>query len=111
MKTNNSKEVISIESVKEKLFNLIEVNLAIDCSKITEETRIDEILNKDITTDYVEFIMTIESSFEIEIDNENIQEVVTIKDLISLIYNILKIKESNSKEKYNYIPICTEAAP
>ena len=99
MKTNNSKEVISIESVKEKLFNLIEVNLAIDCSKITEETRIDEILNKDITTDYVEFIMTIESSFEIEIDNENIQEVVTIKDLISLIYNILKIKESNSKEK------------
>ena len=99
MKTNNSKEVISIESVKEKLFNLIEVNLAIDCSKITEETRIDEILNKDITTDYVEFIMTIESSFEIEIDNENIQEVVTIKDLINLIYNILKIKESNSKEK------------
>ena len=99
MKTNNSKEGISIESVKEKLFNLIEVNLAIDCSKITEETRIDEILNKDITTDYVEFIMTIESSFEIEIDNENIQEVVTIKDLINLIYNILKIKESNSKEK------------
>ena len=99
MKTNNSKECISIESVKEKLFNLIEVNLAIDCSKITEETRIDEILNKDITTDYVEFIMTIESSFEIEIDNENIQEVVTIKDLINLIYNILKIKESNSKEK------------
>lgn len=99
MKTNNSKEVISIESVKEKLFNLIEVNLAIDCSKIIEETRIDEILNKDITTDYVEFIMTIESSFEIEIDNENIQEVVTIKDLINLIYNILKIKESNSKEK------------
>ena len=43
--------------------------------------------------------MTIESSFEIEIDNENIQEVVTIKDLINLIYNILKIKESNSKEK------------
>ena len=84
MNAKNSKDNISINEVKERLFKLIEVDLAIDSSTFTEETEIKKILQEDITTDYVEFIMSIENEFEIHLDNETIQNANNIKDLINL---------------------------
>lgn len=99
MNAKNSKDNISINEVKERLFKLIEVDLAIDSSTFTEETEIKKILQEDITTDYVEFIMSIENEFEIHLDNETIQNANNIKDLINIIYTILKNKEKENQKK------------
>lgn len=99
MNVKNSKDSISINEVKERLFKLIEVDLAIDSSTFTEETEIKKILQEDITTDYVEFIMSIENEFEIHLDNETIQNANNIKDLINIIYTILKNKEKENQKK------------
>ena len=99
MNVKNSKDNISINEVKERLFKLIEVDLAIDSSTFTEETEIKKILQEDITTDYVEFIMSIENEFEIHLDNETIQNANNIKDLINIIYTILKNKEKENQKK------------
>ena len=99
MNAKNSKDSISINEVKERLFKLIEVDLAIDSSTFTEETEIKKILQEDITTDYVEFIMSIENEFEIHLDNETIQNANNIKDLINIIYTILKNKEKENQKK------------
>ena len=99
MNVKNSKDSISINEVKERLFKLIEVDLAIDSSTFTEETEIKKILQEDITTDYVEFIMSIENEFEIHLDNETIQNANNIEDLINIIYTILKNKEKENQKK------------
>ena len=99
MNVKNSKDSISINEVKKRLFKLIEVNLAIDSSTFTEETEIKKILQEDITTDYVEFIMSIENEFEIYLDDETIQNANNIKDLINIIYTILKNKEKENQKK------------
>lgn len=99
MNVKNSKDGISINEVKERLFKLIEVDLAIDSSTITEETEIKKILQEDITTDYVEFIMSIENEFKIHLDDETIQNANNIKDLINIIYTILKNKEKENQKK------------
>ena len=99
MNVKNSKDSISINEVKERLFKLIEVNLAIDSSTFTEETEIKKILQEDITTDYVEFIMSIETEFEIHLNDETIQNANNIKDLINIIYTILKNKEKENQKK------------
>lgn len=99
MNVKNSKDSISINEVKERLFKLIEVDLAIDSSTFTEETEIKKILQEGITTDYVEFIMSIENEFEIHLDNETIQNANNIKDLINIIYTILKNKEKENQKK------------
>lgn len=99
MNAKNYKDNISINEVKERLFKLIEVDLAIDSSTFTEETEIKKILQEDITTDYVEFIMSIENEFEIHLDNETIQNANNIKDLINIIYTILKNKEKENQKK------------
>ena len=99
MNVKNSKDSISINEVKKRLFKLIEVDLAIDSSTFTEETEIKKILQEDITTDYVEFIMSIENEFEIYLDDETIQNANNIKDLINIIYTILKNKEKENQKK------------
>ena len=99
MNAKNSKDSISINEVKERLFKLIEVDLAIDSSTFTEETEIKKILQEDITTDYVEFIISIETEFGIHLDDETIQNANNIKDLINIIYTILKNKEKENQKK------------
>ncbi len=70
---------------------IIEI-LDIDASKITEEASLAEDLNID-SLDYVEFIMALEEQFEIEIPDEDVEKILTIKNAVDYINDHLVKKE------------------
>ena len=69
--------------IREQLVKLAEENLDIDTSNLDFESKISDM---DIDSiDLVDFIMVIEEEFEIEFADEELDEIETLSDIVSLI--------------------------
>lgn len=69
--------------IREQLLKLAEENLDIDTSNLDFE---DKISDMDIDSiDLVDFIMVIEEEFDIEFADEELDEIETLSDIVSLI--------------------------
>lgn len=67
---------------------LVEVLGLEDDSNIKEEDNIIDNLGAD-SLDFVELVMKLENIFEVKIEDEDVEKVVTVEDLVNLIENIL----------------------
>lgn len=69
--------------IREQLLKLAEENLDIDTSDLDFESKISDM---DIDSiDLVDFIMVIEEEFDIEFTDEELDEIETLSDIVSLI--------------------------
>ncbi|QUI22948.1 acyl carrier protein [Vallitalea pronyensis] len=68
----------------EKLVAIISEFTNIDEDKITKETKFVDDLNVD-SLDLVQIIMAVEEEFDIEIDNEQAEKIVTVNDAVEAI--------------------------
>lgn len=69
--------------IREQLLKLAEENLDIDTTDLDFEEKISDM---DIDSiDLVDFIMVIEEEFEIEFTDEELDEIETLSDIVSLI--------------------------
>ncbi|MBP2015876.1 acyl carrier protein [Anaerococcus degeneri] len=69
--------------IREQLVKLAEENLDIDTSNLDFESKISDM---DIDSiDLVDFIMVIEEEFDIEFTDEELDEIETLSDIVSLI--------------------------
>lgn len=69
--------------IREQLVRLAEENLDIDTSNLDFESKISDM---DIDSiDLVDFIMVIEEEFDIEFTDEELDEIETLSDIVSLI--------------------------
>lgn len=69
--------------IREQLIKLAEENLDIDTSNLDFEEKISD-MNID-SIDLVDFIMVIEEEFDIEFTDEELDEIETLSDIVSLI--------------------------
>ena len=70
--------------VVKKLGDILTANTEVDVSKLTEASRIREELGLD-SVDLVDVVMRIESEYKIRLTHQDLEKVVTISDLVSLI--------------------------
>lgn len=69
--------------IREQLVKLAEENLDINTSNLDFESKISDM---DIDSiDLVDFIMVIEEEFDIEFTDEELDEIETLSDIVSLI--------------------------
>lgn len=68
----------------EKLVAIISEFTNIDEDKITKDTKFVDDLNVD-SLDLVQIIMAVEEEFDIEIDNEQAEKIVTVNDAVEAI--------------------------
>lgn len=68
----------------EKLASIISEFANVDVSEITKETKFVDDLNVD-SLDLVQIIMAIEEEYDIEINNEQAENIVTVNDAIESI--------------------------
>lgn len=69
--------------IREQLLKLTEENLDVDTANLDFESKISDM---DIDSiDLVDFIMVIEEEFEIEFTDEELDEIETLSDIVSLI--------------------------
>lgn len=71
---------MTIDKVKE----IISEQLAIDASTITENSKVIADLGAD-SLDIVELIMALEDEFGVSVDEDKVQDLVTIGDIVRLI--------------------------
>lgn len=67
---------------------LVEVLGLEDDSNIKEDDNIVDNLGAD-SLDFVELIMKLENIFDIKIEDEDVEKVVTVEDLVNLVESIL----------------------
>lgn len=67
--------------IEEKVFNIIVEQFNVDRDSISLETSFKNDLNAD-SLDLVELIMALEDEFDLELEDENIDEINTINDVI-----------------------------
>lgn len=72
----------------EKLQEIIAEAMDISKDKITLETRFVDDLGAD-SLDIFQIVLGIEDEFDIEIDNEVVENIVTVQDAVDLIKNVL----------------------
>lgn len=75
-----------MDNVFEKIQDIMADTLELDPSTITMEANLKEDLEAD-SLDAVEVIMAIEEEFGVEIDDEVIPNIKTVKDLVEYIQN------------------------
>ena len=68
----------------EKIKALVAENLGVEESKITENSSFKEDLGAD-SLDIFQIIMGIEEEFDIEIDNDEAEKIVTVQDAVDQI--------------------------
>lgn len=67
--------------IEEKIFDIIVNQFNVDRGSISLETSFKNDLNAD-SLDLVELIMALEDEFDLELEDENIEEINTINDVI-----------------------------
>lgn len=70
--------------ILEQVKNIIEEQLGIDPSEIYEDSSFIEDLGAD-SLDIVELIMAFESEFDMEIDDDEVENISTVGDVINYI--------------------------
>ncbi len=68
----------------DKIAELLSSQLGVDKAKITEETKIVEDLGAD-SIDVFEMVMALEDECGIEVDEDKVQELITVGDVVKLI--------------------------
>ncbi|RLK63049.1 acyl carrier protein [Atopobacter sp. AH10] len=68
----------------EKLVELVAENLGVDQDKVNENSDLFEDLNAD-SLDLVELTMAIEDEFDVEIEDDNLDSIKTVKDILNYI--------------------------
>ena len=68
----------------EKIKALVAENLGVEESKITENSSFKEALGAD-SLDLFEMVMGLEEEFEIEIPTEDLEQIVTVGDVVKYI--------------------------
>ena len=74
--------------VYEKIRDMIASQFSIDEDNITMETSFKEDLNAD-SLDLVELIMALEDEFELEVDDEDVENINTVADAVKYVNNIV----------------------
>ena len=77
---------MEINEVFEKVKGLFVEDLGIDQSKVTMEAKLEEDLEID-SLGIVEVVMAFEDEFEIEIDDEELSDVSTVGQAVSLLHS------------------------
>lgn len=77
---------MEINEVFEKVKSLFVEDLGIDESKVTMEAKLEEDLEID-SLGIVEVVMAFEDEFEIEIDDEELSDVSTVGQAVSLLHS------------------------
>lgn len=75
------------DATKERVIELIVVQLGVTKEKVTPDASFIEDLEAD-SLDIVELIMTIEEEFDIEISDEDAEKIITVKDVIEHISGV-----------------------
>ncbi|GFN36378.1 acyl carrier protein [Tepidimicrobium xylanilyticum] len=75
--------------VYERIKEIISQQFHIDEEDITTETSFREDLNAD-SLDLVELIMALEDEFEIEVEDDVIEEIITVGDAVEYISKIVR---------------------
>ena len=73
-----------MEKIKEKVTEIIAIQLSVPADKIKENTNIAEELGAD-SLDLVEILMSLEDEFGISIPDEAIPNIKTIGDIVAFI--------------------------
>ena len=77
---------MELNEVFEKVKGLFVEDLGIDESKVTMEAKLEEDLEID-SLGIVEVVMAFEDEFEIEIDDEELSDVSTVGQAVSLLHS------------------------
>ena len=77
---------MELNEVFEKVRGLFVEDLGIDESKVTMEAKLEEDLEID-SLGIVEVVMAFEDEFEIEIDDEELSDVSTVGQAVSLLHS------------------------
>ena len=72
----------------ERIKEIVSENLGVDSAQITEGSSFKDDLGAD-SLDIFQIIMGIEEEFDIEIDNEEAEKIVTVKDAVERIKSAL----------------------
>ena len=72
--------------VLEQVKNIIEEQLGVAASEITEDSAFIEDLGAD-SLDIVELIMAFESEFDMEIEDDEVENISTVGDVVNYIKN------------------------
>jgi acyl carrier protein len=75
--------------VYEKIKSMVSEQFKIDEKNITMETSFKDDLGAD-SIDLVELIMSLEDEFDLEIEDEEVENINTIEDAVNYINNILE---------------------
>lgn len=70
--------------MKEKILNMISEQFNVDVDDLTEETNFMDDLNAD-SIELVELVMSIEDEFEIQVEDEVLEQLKTIGDVLDYI--------------------------
>lgn len=68
----------------EKIKELVADNLGVDAATITENSSFKEDLGAD-SLDLFELVMTLEEEYEIEIPTDDLEQIVTVEDVVNYI--------------------------
>lgn len=74
------------QEIYEKIIELASDKLSVDKEQIKEETSFTEDLNAD-SLDVVDFVMELEGEFDIEIPDDEVEGIATVKDAVDYIEN------------------------
>jgi len=74
--------------ILKKVVDLAADKLAADVEKISEITNFEDDLNAD-SIDLTDFIMELESEFDVEIPDEDLEKIKTVKDSVDYIVSKL----------------------
>ncbi len=74
-------------AVKDQVAEIIEDQLGVDASEITEDASFTEDLNAD-SLDLAELIMAFEVEFDIEISDEEAEQISTVGEAVEQIENL-----------------------
>lgn len=75
--------------VFEKIQEIISVQFNVEKEEVTLETSFQEDLDAD-SLDLVELIMAIEDEFNLEIEDENMEDIATVEDVVEYISKVLE---------------------
>ncbi|MCR2042595.1 acyl carrier protein [Anaerosalibacter massiliensis] len=76
--------------VFEEIKSIISQQLDVDEDEITMDTSFQDDLNAD-SLDLVELIMTFEDEYELEVEDDEVENIKTVKDVVEYIQNRLNL--------------------
>lgn len=79
-----SKRVIKMSDVAEKVKKIVVEHLGVDAAKVTENASFIDDLGAD-SLDTVELVMAFEEAFGCEIPEEEAEKILTVRDAISFL--------------------------